>query len=182
VGKEPKVSKEEREAQTGKLYAKVGKIAVLGEHLNFAMFQCCGQVLEVRGVPQNYAQTVLTGQNFENMRRTWESLMKVFYAGDPEAMGMIDHLSNRLDNIIRRRNDTVHRLWFIGWGNEETRSAISSCAASAGIRLCTPYAKRGSNPAVPNRPPRSNPTACASQISARRYRRYARCWRLPRAT
>jgi hypothetical protein len=35
---------------------------------------------------------------------------------------MIDHLSNRLDNIIRRRNDTVHRLWFIGWGNEETES------------------------------------------------------------
>jgi hypothetical protein len=45
------------------------------------------------------------------------------------------------------------------------------------IRLCTPCAKRGSNPAVPNRPPRSSPTACASQISARRYRRYARCWR-----
>jgi hypothetical protein len=37
VGKERKVSKEEREAQTGKLYAKVSKIVVLGEHLNFAM-------------------------------------------------------------------------------------------------------------------------------------------------
>ena len=46
--------------------------------------------------------------------------------------------------------------------------------ASAGIKLCTPYAKRGSNPAVPNCPPRSNPAACASQISARRYRPYAR--------
>jgi hypothetical protein len=56
------------------------------------------------------------------MRRTWESLMKVHYTGDAEAIGMIDHISNRLDDIIRRRNDTVHRLWFIGYGDEETKS------------------------------------------------------------
>ncbi len=122
MGKEPKVSKEEREAQSEKLYARIGKIAVLGEHLNSAMFQCCCQVLKVRGLPHNYAETVLIGQNLENMRRTWESLTKVFYADHPEAIRMIDHLSNRLDNVIRRRNDTVHRLWFIGWGNEETES------------------------------------------------------------
>ena len=119
MGKEPKVSKEEREAQTERLYAKVGEIAVLAEHLNFALFQCTHQVLEMKGLPQDYAQTVLVGQNLENMRRTWESLMKVHYTGDAGAIGMIDHISNRLDNIIRRRNDTVHRLWFIGWGNEE---------------------------------------------------------------
>ena len=48
--------------------------------------------------------------------------MKVHHTGDAGAIGMIDHISNRLDNIIRRRNDTVHRLWFIGWGNEEMES------------------------------------------------------------
>lgn len=131
MGKEPKVSKEEHEAQTEKLYAKVGKIAVLGEHLNFAMLQCCRQVLEVKSLPQYYAQTVLVGQNLENMRRTWESLMKVFYAGDTDAIAMIDHLSNRLDNVIRRRNDTVHRLWFIGWGNEATESYATADSIKA---------------------------------------------------
>lgn len=59
MSKEPKVSKEERESQTEHLYAKVGKIAVLGEHLNFALFECSHKVLEVKGLPQNYAQTVL---------------------------------------------------------------------------------------------------------------------------
>jgi len=131
VEKTPRVSKEEREAQTEKLYAKVGKIAVLGEHLNHAMWQCCVQVLQVHGLPQNYAQTVLVGQNLENMRRTWESLMKVFYAGDTDAISMIDHLSNRLDNVIRRRNDTVHRLWFIGWGNEDTESYETASSLKA---------------------------------------------------
>ena len=122
MSKEPKVSKEDREAQTKRLYAKVGKIVVLGEHLNFAMLQCSHKVLEVSGLPQNYAQTAIFGQTLEPMRRTWESLMKVHYAGDADAIGMIDHLSDQLDNIIGRRNDTVHRLWFIGWGNEETES------------------------------------------------------------
>lgn len=122
MGKEQKINKEEYNAQTESLYAKVGKIVVLSEHLNAAMSRCCSQVLEVRGLPQNYAQTVLIGQNLENMRRTWESLMKVFYTDDTDAISMINHLSTRLDNIIRRRNDTVHSLWYIGWGNEQTES------------------------------------------------------------
>jgi len=121
VGKEPTGSKEEREAQTELLYAKIGKIVVLAEHLNFALTQCSLEVLEVKG-PQNYAQTVLIGQTIENMRRTWESLMRVHYIADTEAIGMIDHISDRLDKIIRRRNDTIHHLWLIGRGNEETIS------------------------------------------------------------
>jgi hypothetical protein len=97
MSKKPKVSKEEYDAQTQRLYAKVGKIAVLSEHLNFAMLECGIQVLQVRGLPQNYAQTVLAGQTLEPMRRTWESLIKMYYAGDAAAIDMIDHLSNRVD-------------------------------------------------------------------------------------
>lgn len=131
MSKEPKVSKEAREAQTEKLYAKVGQIVVLSEHLNSAMSECCLTVLEARGLPQDYARIVLVGQNLENMRRTWESLMKVYYAGDADAIGMIDHISNRLDNIIRRRNDTAHRLWFIGWGNDETETYETATSIKA---------------------------------------------------
>ncbi len=118
----PKVSKEEREAQIERLYAGIGKIAALGEHLNEAMNRCCCQVLEFKGLPQPYAQTVLIGQNLENMRRTWESLMKLHYTDDPDAVSMISHVSDKIDNVVRRRNDTVHRLWFIGWGNEQTET------------------------------------------------------------
>jgi len=132
---QPKVGKEQREVETDKLYAKVGKITVLGEHLNAAMSDCCRQVLEVRGLHQTYAQTVLVGQNLENMRRTWESLLKLFYAGDADANGMIDHLSNRIDNVIQRRNGTVHRLWYIGWGNDETQSYAEATGISAGRNI-----------------------------------------------
>jgi hypothetical protein len=108
--KEPKVSTEKRLAQTQQLYALVGEIAVLAEHLNFATFQCSHKILEMNGLSQRYAQAVLAGQNIENMRRIWESISKMHYTGDADAIGMIDHLSQRLDNVNRRRNDTVHRL------------------------------------------------------------------------
>ena len=51
-----------------------------------------------------------------------ENLQTERLYGDAHAIDMIDHISNRLDNIIRCRNDTVHRLWFIGYGIEETKS------------------------------------------------------------
>ena len=92
---------------------------------SISIFGCLNAVIrcwKVKGLPQNYAQTVLVGQNLENMRRTWELLMKVHYTADADAIHTIHQISNRLDNIIRRRNDTVHRLWFIGYGNEETKS------------------------------------------------------------
>ena len=44
---------------------------------------------------------------------------------------MIDHLSNRIDNIIKRRNGTVHRLWFIGYGNDETETYETAVSIKA---------------------------------------------------
>lgn len=116
----PNVSKEEHEVPTEQLCANIGRIVVLGEHLNVAMSSCCAQVLEVKGLPKNYAQIVLIGRHLEIIRRTWESLLKVHYAGDTDEIDLIDHLSKRLDDIIRRRNDVLHRLWLIEWRDKET--------------------------------------------------------------
>jgi hypothetical protein len=122
VSNNPRISKAEYDEQTNSLYVKIGKIVVLSEHLNFAMYHCCCLIIEVKGLRQEYCQTVLVGMNLENMRRTWESLIKLYYSGDVDATGMINHVSARLDNIIRRRNETVHARWNIGWGNEQTEN------------------------------------------------------------
>ncbi len=118
----PKVCKEQHEVQTEQLYATVGKIAILGEHLNFAISGCCSQVLEVKGLPQHYARIVLIGQKLEIMRGSWESLLKAYYAGDSDDIDMIDHVSKRLNNVIIRWSDVLHRLWLIGWRDKEIES------------------------------------------------------------
>jgi hypothetical protein len=122
MAKTPKVSNEDYEKQTSKLYADLGRIAVHSEHLNNAMHLACMSVLTQKGLPSEYATTVLAGMNLENSRRLWVSLMKLAYRGNTDANEMLKHLSTRIDNVTRRRNDNIHRVWYIGWGNEETPS------------------------------------------------------------
>jgi hypothetical protein len=115
----PKVSDKEREAQhTHRLYTQIGQIAVLGEHLNSEMHDCCRTILEAHGLNPEFSPTVLVGQNLENMRRTWEMLMKQHYEADGDVIKMIDHISKRINNVIQRRNNAVHQLWFVGWGKD----------------------------------------------------------------
>jgi hypothetical protein len=118
----PKVSPEEREMQIALIYANIGRMVVKAEHLNNAMYQACSSLHETKELPQDYSDTILVGQNLEPMRRTWTKLMKLQYSDDVDAVEIVKHLSKRIDNVNGRRNKIVHRLWFIGWGNEETES------------------------------------------------------------
>ncbi len=109
---------DEEERQIEALYASIGRIAVHSEHLNHSMSHCCAVLLRVRPEDGELVDTVLAGHNLENMRRVWVSMMKLRYRGDAAAGGMIDHLAKRIDSVAKRRNDTIHRLWFIGYRGE----------------------------------------------------------------
>jgi hypothetical protein len=103
------------ERQIESLYASIGRIAVHAEHLSHAMNECCSGLLRGQG-DNEFVQTALAGHNIESMRRVWVSMMKLAYREDAETSEMIDHMARRIDNITQRRNDTIHRLWFIGYG------------------------------------------------------------------
>ena len=118
----PMVSPREREVQIASLYEKIGRIAVQAEHLNNSMNMCCLLYLERKGLPQTYGNTVLAGRNLEPMRRMWTALMKEEYSGNSAANKIIEDLSTRIDNANRHRNEIIHRIWFIGWGNEQTET------------------------------------------------------------
>ena len=122
MGKEPIVSREEYQAQTERLYAKIGRVTVEAEHLSYEMFNCSVMILETRGLDQPFAQTALSGHNLESMRRLWESLTKQVYQGDDFAQDLITKLSKWIDTVNQQRNKVVHSLWYIGWGNESTVS------------------------------------------------------------
>ena len=122
MSKKPPVFGEKYHKETGELYADIGRIAVNAEHLNDAMNYTCSVLLHKKGLPTEYVATVLAGANLESMRRIWISLMKLFYRVDTGANEIIEQLSHRIDNITQRRNDTIHRVWFIGQGDEDTVS------------------------------------------------------------
>lgn len=113
---------DEFERQIESLYASIGRIAVLSEHLNHAMGQSCVLLLKGRNDIHQLADTALAGHNLESMRRVWVAMMKLAFRGDRTTTDMIDHLSGRIDKVTQRRNDTIHRLWYIGYGHEDTTS------------------------------------------------------------
>lgn len=133
MAKKPKVSPADREKQTAVLYEHVGRIVVDVEHLNQAMYIACLFILTSHGLPQPYASTVLAGMNLEPMRRMWTALMKQHMEGDKKALEMIDHVSGRIDKANSARNQIVHKVWYIGWGNDETET-YEIAAGSRAVR------------------------------------------------
>ena len=45
------------------------------------------------------------------------SVMNFHYSSDENSQKIVNAISKRVDSINRRRNNMVHRLWFIGYGS-----------------------------------------------------------------
>jgi hypothetical protein len=65
------------------------------------------------------------------MRQVWVSMMKLAFRSDDETCGTIDHLGGRIDNIAKRRNDTIHRLWYIGLDDDKDKGLKNQARVSA---------------------------------------------------
>src|ERR1700693_1036002 len=100
--------------QQQQLFTIIGQIAIQTEHLNNTMRHCCSKLLQNKGLPGEYAETMLAGTNIENMRRLWIALCKLLFRGNAYATALIDHLARRAEHIIRRRNDVIHSTWYVG--------------------------------------------------------------------
>jgi hypothetical protein len=104
------------------MYQSIGKIVVDGEHLCDAMLVGCETLLKLHLVPEEIIHTILAGHNLESMRRLWVSLMKLQCRDRPEVSALVDKIAMRLDNVIQRRNNTVHSRWSLAM-SVKTRKA-----------------------------------------------------------
>lgn len=111
--------------QRDALYAQLGRIVVESEHLNSAMGIICYEILVAKGLPDEYAEMLLAGMKLENTRRLWVPLTKLFYDGNKRALEVIDHFSTRIDNVTKRRNDVVHRVWIVSSAESTTSYAAA---------------------------------------------------------
>lgn len=122
------------------LYASVGRITVLTEHLNHAMVDACSLLLKGRDGNDEFVKTALAGQKLENARRTWEAMLKLAFRDDEATTKIIDHLSARVDNVNKRRNDTIHRVWYIGLRDPQTNS-FKIAEGKKYEKVCCPASK-----------------------------------------
>ncbi len=111
---------EEREKQIKELYSIIGKITIKNEHMNKSLFTCSLFILQASGLDQEFGNTVLAGQNVETMRRTFTSLAKKYYQEDSKDIEIVEEISKIVDSVNSKRNNLIHHVWYIGWGNEYT--------------------------------------------------------------
>ncbi len=120
-------------------YSELGQIAAGSEHLNLNIRATCIELLRERGLPNEYGNIVLAGNNLESIRRVWVSLFKFEFGQSPEMNGLIDKFATRIDNITRRRNDAIHSYWVISHNPFEETVGVKiardiSSKGSGGVR------------------------------------------------
>jgi hypothetical protein len=97
------------------LYAALGRFIARFEHVNHAMNSVIGAILEENGLRDyKLAMAVLAGLSAEPLRRNFEAILAHVISSDLAEREIIVNVIGRIGVLAQRRNDIVHRTWFIG--------------------------------------------------------------------
>src|SRR5258705_1588108 len=100
--------------EVDKLYAAIGRFAVKFEHVCHAMSSVLTAILEQNGL-RNYklAIAVLAGVSAESLRKNLEAVLTEVISADPFEQAIVTNILKRIGRLIERRNNVIHRTWFI---------------------------------------------------------------------
>ncbi len=116
-----KERKERREKDTDRLYRSVGKFVVEFEHVCSALQAGIVFILHRSGLhDQNISQILLAGINADPLRTLFESLVNETQSLSKTDTKILKSTLNRFQRLTEQRNNVVHSVWFIGWGNDST--------------------------------------------------------------
>ncbi len=109
---------EKYEKQTEELYAAIGRFAVKFEHVCHAMHSGIASILQGDELQsQRFANAVLEGLTAEPLRRIFSALVAEV-RGDQlvdNEKRIFANILKRITELTERRNDIIHRMWFVGW-------------------------------------------------------------------
>jgi hypothetical protein len=119
--------KTEREAQAcaqeHDLYAAIGRFVVEFEHVCRAMEECIVGVPGKDGLEtEGLARAPLVGLPAGRLFKSFKAVVTELHKNDPEDMRILENVSKRIGDLIEKRNDVIHRTWFIGWDHSKDSS------------------------------------------------------------
>jgi len=107
-------------------YAALGRFVVQFEHICHRMKAC---IIDAEGNFNSPNQQVAfaeldrltAGPLLDRFKKAVAKLRSDY----PDEMQIFDNISQRLEDLIDKRNDVIHRTWFVEWGEEEFSKAHS---------------------------------------------------------
>lgn len=111
--------KDRRKKDTNELYRAIGKFIVKFEHVCFNIQTGITYLLDRAGLrDQNVSQILLAGITAEPLRTLFESLVCQTQTLNAVERKILKNALSRFQVLTEQRNDIVHSMWFIGFGNE----------------------------------------------------------------
>ncbi|ODS33581.1 MAG: hypothetical protein SCARUB_01315 [Candidatus Scalindua rubra] len=106
---------------TDELYCSIGEFVVKFEHVCHALQTDIVSLLDRAGLHnQSITQILLAGITAEPLRTLFESLVCETQTLNNIERKILKNALNRFQSLTQERNDIVHSIWFIGWGNESS--------------------------------------------------------------
>lgn len=107
------------EAQTREIYEAIGRFCVEYENMVHALQLGTEIMLQLKGLSeQKLVKAVTADLTAEPLRRMWHSTMLACVSTTDFDTKVLSNISSRANKLIALRNDTLHRLWFVGYANE----------------------------------------------------------------
>jgi hypothetical protein len=111
---------EKYRAQTEALYAAIGKFAVKFEQMVFLMQSTVITILQLHGLKnQLLATALLADLTADPIRKIFGSVLIEARENDAADKRIVDNILKRVQSLIERRNDVLHRVWFVGWASAD---------------------------------------------------------------
>lgn len=109
------VTEHEPPPEVQRLYAALGRFIARFEHVNHAMNSVVTAILEDNGLRDyKLALAVLAGVSGEPLRKNLEAVLAYVVSPVASERDILTNVMGRIVTLIQRRNDIVHRTWFIG--------------------------------------------------------------------
>ncbi|MBD2501725.1 hypothetical protein [Anabaena azotica] len=105
--------------QTNELYSAIGEFIVEFEQVCHAISLNIKFILHNDGLKnQRIPDIILAGLTADPLQSMLRSLIHELRDLDETEKKIIKNIFDRLQKLIKQRNDIVHSTWFIGWGSE----------------------------------------------------------------
>jgi hypothetical protein len=111
---------ERRAEQTDKIYRALGRFVVSFSQMSFALESSNLQMLTLGFRDQGLANVAVAGLSVESLREMYFALSAEQMDLNELEQRIAKRLRDRVESLIKARNNILHVTWFVGWGSDAT--------------------------------------------------------------
>lgn len=113
--------RQQRDSEVGELHRSIGEFVTSFEEACFTVHGGIVSLLQNAGLRnQRVADVILAGMTAEPLTSLYAAIVAETQKLEMEDRKVVGNTLKRFRDLTTVRNDIVHRMWFVGGGNDQT--------------------------------------------------------------